>query len=481
MDIYNLNTAVGENFLVLNQHHKQMAFTKEAISRDGLNDNRSHAEYIKNFYQFFDSTWRAPQVFTDWIDEEGMFSPIGFAKNGEEYFSEVSFSQGIYSGKVSKFLPNGGAVDVKIPFLKSQSAHQSGCLSKDGQFMILAMESSYTNGVEDLYVIKRRPNGDWRSPINLGAQVNSEFQEITPFLAVDNKTLYFSTNGRGGEGSFDIYYTVRQDDSWRKWSKPVNLGKKINTSGSETAFSFLDGDEWAYYVTSQNSDGYGDVKRIMIEEFIEEDTTVEETTEPEMTVEETISQQVIFKVVDKLTRVTIPAEIIYAGSDLILPEGIFTIDSTMFANDELEVKSEGYLPRIFALDSTLKVGVNEVALEPVTLGSTITLKNVLFYRSTAVMVDEAKKELDLVVEMMEDNPRIKILLKGHTDNQGDPVLNRRLSEERVKSVKAYLTSKGISAYRIQGIGYGGNAPVADNSTEESRQLNRRVELEVIEN
>lgn len=483
MDIYSLNTEVGENFLVLNQHRKQMAFTKE-----GGGDNSTHAEYIENFFQFFDSTWKAPQVFTDWANEKGMFSPIGFDLEGNEYFNEVTFSQGVYKGKVSKFLPNGGAVDVRIPFLRSQSAHQSGCLSKDGQYMILAMESSYTNGVEDLYVVLRRPNGEWKSPVNLGTQINSKFQEITPFLAVDNKTLYFSTNGRSGEGSFDIYYSVRQDDSWRKWSKPKNLGKEINTSGAETSFSFLDGDEWAYYVSSQNSDGYGDIKRIMIEELIEEDTiaadTLVEVQEPvveEPTVAETISTDMIFKVVDKQSRVTIPAEVIYAGSDLLLPDGIFTIDSVLLANSELEVKSDGYLPRIIALDSTLKIGINEIAMEPIRLGNTITLRRVLFYRSTAAMLDDAKKELDLVVEMLEDNPNIKILLKGHTDNQGDPVLNRRLSEDRVKSVKKYLTTKGISAYRIRGIGYGGNEPIADNSKEETRQLNRRVEFEVIEN
>lgn len=476
VDIYNLNTAVGENFLVLNQHQKQMAFTKE-----GGDDNLSHAEYIENFFEFFDSTWRAPQVFTDWVSEEGMFSPIGFDSEGNEYFNEVTFSQGVYTGKVSKFLKNGGAVEVRIPFLKSQSAHQSGCLSKDGQYMILAMESSYTNGVEDLYVVRKRPNGEWKSPVNLGTQINSKFQEITPFLAVDNKTLYFSTNGRGGEGSFDIYYSVRLDDSWRKWSEPKNLGKEINTSGSETSFSFLDGDEWAYFVSSQNSDGYGDIKRIMIEELIEEDTAVVDTVVQEPTVVEIISKEVVFKVVDKLSRVTIPAEVIYAGSELLLPDGIFTIDSVLISNRELEVKSEGYLPRIIALDSTLKIGINEIAMEPIRVGNTITLKNVLFYRGTAAMLDGASKELDLVVEMLNDNPEIKILLKGHTDNRGDPVLNKRLSEDRVKSVKKYLASKGISPYRVRGVGYGGNAPITDNTTEENRQLNRRVEFEVVDN
>lgn len=467
-DILNLNTSAGENFLVLNPHKKGMAFTRE-----GGKDNILMADYIKGFYDFFDSTWTAPKIFTDWTDDKGLFSPIGFDKEGNEYFSEVTYSQGVYSSKISKFQTGGGAVEVDIPFLKNRSPHQSGCLSKDGEYMILSMESGHTNGVEDLYLVRRKSDGRWRSPVNLGSQINTEFQEITPFLAEDNRTLYFATNGRGGEGSFDIFFSVRLDESWRNWSEPKNIGTPVNTSGSETSFSFLNGDQWAYYVSSQNSDGYGDIKRIRIEEYIEEDTS--------QTVAETSSNQIVFKVVDKQSRLAIPAEVIYAGSEMILPNGLFIIDSILIANKELEIKSDGYLPQIISLDSTLMIGVNEVALESVSVGNTITLKNVLFYQGTPYMIEGSERELDLIVEMMNDNPEIKILLKGHTDNQGDPVLNVRLSEGRVKSVKKYLTDKGISAYRIKGIGYGGNAPIASNAEEETRKLNRRVEFEVLEN
>jgi OmpA-OmpF porin, OOP family len=96
------------------------------------------------------------------------------------------------------------------------------------------------------------------------------------------------------------------------------------------------------------------------------------------------------------------------------------------------------------------------------------------------MVAGSEKELNLVVEVMNDNPEMKILLKGHTDNTGDQVVNRRLSEARVKTVRAYLLDQGINAYRIRGKGFGGNVPLVSNATEETRKLNRRVEFEVIE-
>ena len=120
-----------------------------------------------------------------------MFSPIGFDANGNEYFNEVSFFQGVYTGRVSKFANDGGVAYIEVPFLNSQSAHQSGCLSKDGRYMIISMESNYSYGVEDLYMIERKSNQEWKSPINLGGEINTEFQEITPYLAPDNRTLFF--------------------------------------------------------------------------------------------------------------------------------------------------------------------------------------------------------------------------------------------------------------------------------------------------
>ncbi len=468
IDLLELNTSEGENYLVLNPHKKMIAFTKEGSST-GL----SEADYIERFFQAFDSTWHPPRIFTNWEQEQGMFSPIGFDLNGNEYFSEVSYVQGIYTGRVSKFLNDGGVAYIDVPFLNSKSAHQSGCLSKDGRYMILSMESNYTYGVEDLYMIERKSNQEWKSPVNLGGQINSEFQEITPFLAEDNRTLFFATNGRRGEGSFDIYYSRRLDNSWRNWTTPVNIGAPVNTSGAETSFSFLAGDEWAYFVSSQDSDGYGDMYKIKIKSDIEEDTV--------SSVEEAIVSEgdlIRLKVVDKKTGLSIWSELISENETKVSPVGSFVVEA--LTNEEIEIKSQGYLPINLILNSDLKFGENIVELEPVTIGSTITLNHVLFYRGNSKMIEGSEKELDLVVEMMNDNPDIKILLKGHTDNQGDPTLNLRLSEARVKAVRKYLISEGINAYRIKSVGYGGNAPIASNDTEETRKLNRRVEFEVIE-
>ena len=417
--ISTINTLNGENYLVLSPRGKRIAFTKERQR----GSSPQEPDYVDQFFEVFDSTWQAT-VYSAWTDGTGMFSPVGFDKAGNQYFSKVSFHQGVYAGKVFRSLNDGGVVEVAIPFLENKSPHQSGCLSKDGRYMILSMESPNTYGVEDLYLVQMR-QGHWTSPINLGRQVNTKFQEITPFLARDNKTLFFATNGRKGEGSFDIYYSVRLDDSWRKWSKPKNVGVPVNTSGAETSFSFLEGDDWAYFVSSQSSDGYGDVRRIKINMDIEEDSTGLE----EDVVASERPAHVVLKIVDKKTRASIPSEMISVATTLFSANGLFTIDS--LSDEEVAIKSQGYLPRIVILDSSLEVGENEIGLESIAVGTTITLSHVLFAKGTSKMVEGSAKELNLVVEMMNDNPDVKILLKGHTDNRGDPVLNVR----RVKFLK----------------------------------------------
>jgi OOP family OmpA-OmpF porin len=120
-------------------------------------------------------------------------------------------------------------------------------------------------------------------------------------------------------------------------------------------------------------------------------------------------------------------------------------------------------------------------LEKIKVGTTVTLKTLQFERGKAELLSASYGELDKLAEFMTENPTIEIEISGHTDNQGDPKLNVQLSESRVKSTTDYLISKGIEKNRIKGKGYGGSKPVASNSREETRKLNRRVEMTIIKN
>lgn len=483
-----VNSTSGENYLTLGRDGKSIFFTREKHPQNaGGRQDRGDL-----WVSTLDSGWTSPVSLP--TNDSHFASPLDMTPDGGYFlYNKVWFDKGIYYGGVFAYKPDDPTkeIQVDIPFFKNRSPIQTGHLSVDGQHLLLSLENSAGYGVDDLFVSFLQKDGSWTLPRNLGHLVNTRFQEVTPFLAADNKTLFFASNGRGGAGSFDIYMTIRQDDTWQNWSDPVGLGSSVNTSGAETSFAFNQGAEFAYFVSTQNSDGYGDIKRIRIKATIEE-AIVEEQVAPVVSSDSAVHSDV--RVVDFLFKNARSQDTIFATvikKEIgVLGEATASIladTTTGFLARiqpeevwELEFKAKGYLSEeiVIGWEELDSIESRVIELEPLESGNTITLKNVLFYRGTANFIEGSQRELDLVVEMLKENPEINIFLKGHTDNVGSPVLNAQLSQERVQSVKEYLVNEGISLSRISGKGFGGSEPVASNETEETRKLNRRVEFEI---
>jgi len=108
------------------------------------------------------------------------------------------------------------------------------------------------------------------------------------------------------------------------------------------------------------------------------------------------------------------------------------------------------------------------------------LNNFIFNLGEATFSPESTDQVDALLKMLKEDPKMKIRLEGHTDNVGDPDKNKRLSLERAYNVREYLISKGVAGNRIQFKGYGDTKPIADNNTEEGRKMNRRVEFVILE-
>jgi outer membrane protein OmpA-like peptidoglycan-associated protein len=134
-------------------------------------------------------------------------------------------------------------------------------VSYDESVAIVSFEGPETLGMEDLYLMKKDSNGLFANPVNLGNVLNTSGFETSPVLSPDGKTLYFSSNGRGGSGDGDIFRSRRLDDSWMNWSQPVNLGNKINTSGFDGSFS-MDADSIGFFVSGEGNSGTGDLYTI---------------------------------------------------------------------------------------------------------------------------------------------------------------------------------------------------------------------------
>jgi OOP family OmpA-OmpF porin len=450
---------------------------------------------------FSGDQWSTPVHGGSIINDRTYNAVAGISADGAQVFllnhytatGENAKTQGI---AVSRFDGRAWSTpeNISIPYFQNKSGILQGYVTPDKGAFVFSAETYGTKGVEDIYV-SLNEDGRWTEPKNLGNKINTPFQELSPSLSDDGRTLYFSSNGRKGKGSFDIYSAMRLDDTWSNWSDPSNM-ESINTEGRELYYRPYDDLDFSIFTTTKNSDGYGDINLFRPEKPIVQDSAtvdqpdtvlVQSNSSEDTAKAETVRVvKVHGKVTNAKTGEAIQASIILTGKDfkenitsggndgfsLALPGG------KMYA---VRIQSSGYVSDYENLDATQKVLDDyelNVKLQPVEVGITVNLKNVLFERGTSILLPESNNELDVVVSFLKTNPSVRIELRGHTDNRGVHTDNVRLSQERVDKVKQYLVASGIDSKRISGKGYGGLKPIASNETEETRRLNRRVEFTI---
>ncbi|WP_375581379.1 OmpA family protein [Marivirga tractuosa] len=392
---------------------------------------------------------------------------------------------------------------IDIPYYKNKSEHLSGSLSKDGKIMVLSLESFSSRGNEDIYYTFRKSIDEWTELRNLGVDINTEAQELTPYLAADNKTLFFSSNGRGGKGSRDIFYSKRLDATWTTWSEVTNL-ENINSEGADWYFNLINDGENALMVNTVNSVGLGNIMQTVTPEEVEIEPEVEKSmtasSQSVLALNNSSSKekqplrekiQVQFEVVDGFTGNALKPQMLIKGvnemskssySEIVM--GKNSSYKTKLFKDSIytvDISVEGYIDDLKTIKTDTISNNDKIRLELLSLeeGTTIQLKSVLFRRGTAEILDGSFEELDRVYTMLKKNPTIEIELSGHTDNTGSAKLNIELSQERSDRIKEYLVEKGVDSKRLESKGYGGARPIASNKSEATRKLNRRVEFTII--
>jgi outer membrane protein OmpA-like peptidoglycan-associated protein len=349
-------------------------------------------------------------------------------------------------------------------------------LSADGRTIIIALRREDTMGEPDLYACFLGKDSVWSEPKNLGKTVNTLGQDFAPFLAADNVTLYYSTDGLPGYGGEDVFITRRLDDSWTKWSEPENLGTNVNSPHWDAYYSVNASGTYAFLNSTESDTTSSDIYQIKL--------ASNNVPKPVVIVQG--------KVLDGKTKMPLDALISYE----ILPEGKDAgLARSNPATGEYRIilpygKSYGYRAEAKGYISVnenfdlvdqkqYQQITNDLFLIPIEAGQTIKLNNIFFVQSKAEMLPSSYPELDRLVKIMKDNPTMEIELHGYTDNNGDAQKNIELSEQRVEAVKIYMITRGIAAKHIQGKGFGGANPIADNHKEETRKLNRRVEFVII--
>jgi outer membrane protein OmpA-like peptidoglycan-associated protein len=350
-------------------------------------------------------------------------------------------------------------------------------------------QPSISADVSTLYFLSNRPgglggydiwksalgdDGKWTAPTNLGPNVNTPYDEATPFIHPDGKTLYFASDGWPGLGQKDLYYSKLQKDG--TFAKAVNLGYPINTFNDEFGFIVnAAGDEGLF---SSNLDGgFGDVDIYRFK--LPENLKPLPVTYVKGIVKDRESKQPIESsvlIINLNTKNAAYNEFTDAGGDFM---------AVMPANESyaFNVLADGYLLysqhyEIKPADANKPFEV-EILLDKIKVGTKTALNNIFFDTNKFELLLTSMVELNILSELLRNNPTMVIEIEGHTDNVGDIKANQKLSENRAKAVYDYLISNGIHKRQLEYKGYGEEKPAFSNDTAEGRQKNRRTEFLVI--
>ncbi|RXK62898.1 flagellar motor protein MotB [Lacibacter luteus] len=347
-------------------------------------------------------------------------------------------------------------------------------LAPDKRTLYFAARDPSGFGGSDLFVSYLQPNGQWGTPRNMGPEVNTSADESCPFIHPDNQTFYFTSNGHPGYGGTDLYFMRKKDDG--SWEKPQNLGYPVNTIDDEGSLMIAGDGKTAYYASDGN-DSRGGLDLYSFE--------LPEHARPYKTL------WVKGNVFDAKTKQGLPSavELINLASAQTISkvqtdeEGNYLITLPTGKDYAFNVNRRGYL--FYSENFSLKTSGSDttytinIPLIPIEVNASVVLKNVFFDVNKAELKPESMIELDKVVQLMKDNPTLKIEINGHTDNVGKPADNLTLSNNRSKAVINYFLYKGVAAERLSSKGFGETKPVAENTNEQGRAKNRRTELKVV--
>ena len=353
---------------------------------------------------------------------------------------------------------------VEIPTLDIDGDYYTFHVNENENFIVISSKGPNTLGEEDLYFSKKE-NGLWLNPIHMGAVVNSPGFEISPFLTRNLDTLFFSSNGLGGLGDADIFYSLRLDETFTNLSSPKNLGSKVNSPKFDAYFS-CDGKNiyWSSNRESEKSDIY--LATIL--------------TPPPLSASAIGTDVTFFKGTD-------------GKIDLTPIGGVAPYRYKWSHNDTIEdplnlAKGEYTVLVTDAIGQTVEVTtpINEPGLTPgVEIGSIIKLNPIYFDYGKLDIRPDAANELDKIVAIMNEYPNLVIELGSHTDCRSSMAFNMRLSQNRAAASAAYIKGRIKNPNRIYGKGYGETSlkvdcpcegSVLSSCTEDQHQLNRRTEF-----
>jgi len=417
-----------------------------------------------------DKLWSRPRVINSEIGMVGETYPVSLSYDGQELYLVHQF----YSHSdifVSRF--EGGRwseAEALGHNVNGRTSETHASISRDGNTLYFTSDVRGGYGSFDIYVSKLDDKGEWGLPVNLGPGINTTFEEHTPFISSNDSILFFSSQGHASIGGIDVYYSELESDG--NWGEPINLGYPVNTTGEDLFFNpgwdELDG---FYAVRREDDPGSNTINMVIKlepEEVVAEVQTVEET--PEQPEEEPEAQ---------------PEEEPKAQGKEVVPNPVVVAATVELAIEPPETDEIEEVLNRDAVEPPPPQPAATPLLPEAPLGPTLLETSLPFEHNKYELNMAAMLEVERLAELLVVNPEAKVELTGHSDHTGRDEYNMLLSLQRVDQVAQYLEMRGIPKDRIALHGKGEKAPVAWNRYPDGedaplgRYLNRMVFARVV--
>ncbi len=349
-------------------------------------------------------------------------------------------------------------------------------LSADGRTLYFVSDRRGTYGKRDIWRSQLADDGYWGAPENLGPDINTPEDDLSPFVHANGRILYFSSKGHIGMGGYDLFSTQYENG---KWNWPRNLGYPLNNQDDQVSL-FVSADGKKGYYAHEEKDGRRYVSSKLYEFNMPEQIAVKDR-----------SDYLKGRVFDAKTKKPLGTKIELYNVKSGQREAVTSSDKmtgdylavlTEGAEYGLYVNKEGYLFKSLYFNyegKTHEPVVMDIYLQPLEKGSRDILKNIFFATGEWQLENKSKVELDKLIELMGQNKDLKLEISGHTDDIGKDDANMELSQKRAKSVYDYLVKAGIEARRLTFTGYGETQFSVPNTSDKNRELNRRIEFKVL--
>lgn len=430
------------------------------------------------------------QPFSEKVNTKTHESNASFTINGEiMFFSRTNNKrveingQKVATVKIFKAdLLEAAWENVEVlPFSSDFYSTQHPYLDKNEPKLYFSSDMSNDKGDFDLYYVAIDKNGTYGNPVNLSAEINTEYREHFPFIA-DDGSLYFASDRPEGFGGLDIYFCRKREDG--TFTPPINLGETVNSGRDDFSYYFSENYEKGFLSSNRG----GNDKLYYLERDENERTFIIKGSIKDAITKEPLTGTTVSLISEDgkiIEQMLIEDEDGYSFN--VLPNTKYQIEGYkpfyITKTEDIETKDEGFVEFDIELQLESYDSAEPLVVTDIESGYVyIQLENIYFDLDQASIEPQAAQTLNVLVDLLNKYPRMEVQLGAHTDSRNSDAYNLRLSQNRADATMNYLISQGIDSTRLTSKGYGESEPLVpcgDGCTDDEYSINRRCEFLII--